>query len=333
MQNEEWKTADDEGLDAYSRSVVRVVRSVGPSVVKIEVTRKARSGRGQGRADAAPRRPEEANRGEGSGFVFAHDGLILTNSHVVEGAGAVTVTLPDGRHYPADLVGHDPDTDLGILKITASNLSVATLGDSSRLTPGQLVVAVGNPYGLQHSVTAGVVSALGRSLRSKNGRLIDNVIQTDASLNPGNSGGPLVSANGEVVGVNTAMVMGGQGLSFAIPVNTAKLFIPALLRDGRVRRSYIGIGVQDVPILRRMVRFFHLPSESGVLVVSLEKRGPAEEGGLREGDIIVECGAEPVSGADDLHRLLTEERIGKPLAITVIRGTERTAVTVVPRDR
>jgi S1-C subfamily serine protease len=317
---------DDDALDAYSRSVVHAVDTVGPAVVKVDVMRPAKS-------EPAARGRVEPQQGSGSGFVFAPDGLVLTNSHVVDGMAAFTVTLPDGRHLAADLVGQDPDTDLAVLKITAPDLHVAVFGDSSRLRSGQLVIAVGNPYGLQHTVTSGVVSALGRSLRSTSGRLMDNIIQTDAALNPGNSGGPLVTTSGEVVGVNTAMIAGGQGLSFAVPINTARLFIPALLREGRVRRSYIGIGVQDVPILRRMVRFFHLPSESGVLVVSLEKRGPAEEGGLREGDIIVESSGAPVSGADDLHRLLTEERIGKPLAITVIRGTERMTVTVVPRDR
>jgi S1-C subfamily serine protease len=251
----------------------------------------------------------------------------------VDESAALTATLPDGRHFAADLVGQDPDTDLAVLKITAPDLSVAALGDSSQLRAGQLVVAVGNPYGLQHTVTAGVVSALGRSLRSKTGRLMDNIIQTDAALNPGNSGGPLVTTNGEVVGVNTAMIMGGQGLSFAVPINTARVFIPALLREGRVRRSYIGIGVQDVPLLRRVVRFFHLPSETGVLVVSLETDGPAARAGIRDGDIVVEFGGEPVSGADDLHRLLTGDRIGQALPITLLRGTERVTVSITPRDR
>jgi len=318
--------SDDEALDAYSRSVVHAVDVVSAAVVKIDVTRQARGGPpGRGR--------QEPEQGGGSGFVFAPDGLILTNSHVVDDAAVLMVSLPDGRKHGADLVGHDPDTDLAVLKISAPDLSVARLGDSSRLRPGQLVVAVGNPYGLQHTVTAGVVSALGRSLRSKSGRLIDNVIQTDAALNPGNSGGPLVTTAGEVVGVNTAMILGGQGLSFAVPINTVRLFIPALLREGRVRRSYIGIGVQDVPLLRRVVRFFHLPVESGVLVVSVEPDGPAARAGLSEGDILVECAGEPVSGADDLHRLLTEERIGQRTPVALIRGTERMTVTVVPRDR
>ena len=316
---------DSEAMDAYSRAVVHAVDVVGPSVVKIEITRKSRDGNGG-------RRRTEPEQGGGSGFVFADDGLILTNSHVVADAAVLTVALPDGRRSDADLVGHDPDTDLAVLKISAPDLSAARFGDSSRLRAGQLVVAVGNPYGLQHTVTAGVVSALGRSLRATSGRLIDNVIQTDAALNPGNSGGPLVTTDGDVVGVNTAMILGGQGLSFAVPINAARVVIPALLREGRVRRSYLGIGVQDVPILRRVVRFFHLPAETGVLVVSLEPDGPAARAGLREGDILVECAGEPVSGADGLHRLLTVERIGRQLPIGVIRGTERLTLEVEPRE-
>jgi S1-C subfamily serine protease len=316
----------DDALDAYSRSVVRAVEVVGPSVVKIDVSRpvETRPG-GRGRPEAA--------EGSGSGFVFADDGLILTNNHVVDCGASLTVTLPDRRQLAADLVGQDRDTDLAVLKVSAADLSAATLGDSSQLRPGQLVVAVGNPYGLQHTVTAGVVSALGRSLRSKNGRLMDNIIQTDAALNPGNSGGPLVTTAGDVVGVNTAMILGGQGLSFAVPINTARLFIPALLREGRVRRSYLGIGVQDVPLLRRVVRFYRLPSESGVLVVTVEPSGPAASAGIREGDIIVEFGGENVAGADDLHRFLTGDRIDQRLPLTVLRGTERFTVTVAPRDR
>jgi S1-C subfamily serine protease len=317
---------DGDALNAYSRSVIRAVEAVGPAVVKVDVARrtKPRPG-GHARAEVA--------EGSGSGFVFANDGLILTNSHVVDRGTDLAVTLPDSRQLGADLVGQDPDTDLAVLKISAPDLSVATLGDSSQLRPGQLVVAVGNPYGLQHTVTAGVVSALGRSLRSKNGRLMDNIIQTDAALNPGNSGGPLVTTGGDVVGVNTAMIMGGQGLSFAVPINTARLFIPALLREGRVRRSYLGIGVQDVPLLRRVVRYFHLPSESGVLVTTVEPDGPAATAGVREGDIVVEFGGDSVAGADDLHRLLTGDRIGRRLPLTVLRGTERFTVTVAPQDR
>jgi S1-C subfamily serine protease len=313
----------DDPLDAYSRAVVHAVEAVGPSVVKIEVTKK-RSGQG-----AASRGPDD-DRGGGSGFVFTPDGLVLTNSHVVEGASRLAVTLPDGRELGGDLVGHDPGTDLAVVRISAPDLAAARLGDSGRLRAGQLVVAVGNPYGLQHTVTAGVVSALGRSLRARSGRLIDNIIQTDAALNPGNSGGPLVTTRGEVVGVNTAMIMGGQGLSFAVPINTAEIVIPALLAEGRVRRSHLGVGVQDVPLLRRVVRFFHLPVESGVLVVSVEPESPASRAGVRDGDIIVGYAGHPVSGADDLHRLLTWERIGQRDELTLIRGTERIALPIAP---
>jgi S1-C subfamily serine protease len=219
-----------------------------------------------------------------------------------------------------------------VLKITAPDLVAAALGDSSRLRPGQLVVAVGNPYGLQHTVTAGVVSALGRSLRARSGRLMDNIIQTDAALNPGNSGGPLVTSRGDVVGVNTAMIVGGQGLSFAVPMSTAQLVVPPLLREGRVRRSYIGVGVQDVPLLRRVVRFFGLEATSGVLVVSVEGGGPAAEAGIRDGDILVGFDGRPVAGADDLHRLLIEERIGRTATVSILRGTERLQLPLTPRE-
>jgi S1-C subfamily serine protease len=275
---------------------------------------------------------EEPERGGGSGFVFTPDGLVLTNSHVVEAAAAIAVTVPDGRQYAADLVGDDPETDLAVLKISAPNLSAARLGDSSRLRRGQLVVAVGNPYGLQHTVTAGVVSALGRSLRARSGRLMDNIIQTDAALNPGNSGGPLVTARGEVVGVNTAMILGGQGLSFAVPASTAQIVVPQLLREGRVRRSYIGIGVQDVPLLRRVVRFFGLEATSGVLIVSVEPGSPAAHSGIRDGDILVGFDDLPVAGADDLQRLLTDARIGQRATLSIIRGTERVRLEITPLE-
>ena len=217
--------------------------------------------------------------GSGSGFVFAADGLILTNSHVVEQASEIEVVLPDGREERADLVGQDPDTDVAVLKISAPDLTAVAFGNSQALRPGQLVIAIGNPYGFQHSVSAGVVSALGRTLRARSGRLIDQVIQTDAALNPGNSGGPLVNSAGQVVGVNTAIIAGGQGLSFAVPINTVTSVLPALLRDGRVRRGYLGIAGQDVPLLRRVTRFHKLSQSTGVFVISLEKDGPAGAAG------------------------------------------------------
>jgi S1-C subfamily serine protease len=271
-------------------------------------------------------------QGGGSGVVFAPDGLILTNSHVVESARTIDVTLPDARRFRADLVGDDPETDLAVVKISAPDLLAATFGDSRRLRAGQLVVAVGNPFGLQHTVTAGVVSALGRSLRARTGRLMDNIIQTDAALNPGNSGGPLVTHSGAVVGVNTAMILGGQGLSFAVPINTAKIVIPALLREGRVRRSVIGLGAQDVPILRRVVRFYGLDVESGVMVASLVEGGPAERAGVREGDIIIGFDGQPVSGTDDLHKLLSESKIGLRVPMAVIRGADRLVLDVTPQE-
>jgi len=318
--------ASDDLLDAYSRAVAGAVDIVGPAVVGIEVART--------RADRSDRQRRQGDEGRagGSGFVFAPDGLILTNSHVVDGAATIDVTLPDARRFRADLIGDDPETDLAVVKISAPDLSAATLGDSRRLRPGQLVIAVGNPFGLQHTVTAGVVSALGRALRARTGRLMDNIIQTDAALNPGNSGGPLVVHTGEVAGVNTAMIMGGQGLSFAVPINTAKLVIPALLREGRVRRSVIGLGAQDVPILRRVVRYFGLAVESGVMVASLVDGGPAARAGVREGDIIVGFDGQPVSGTDDLHKLLSESKIGQRVPMTVIRGTDRLVLEVTPQE-
>jgi len=314
---------DDGLLDAYSRAVTRAVEVVAPSVVSIDV-----------QARSAPGRPgRRGGTGSGSGFVVAADGLILTNSHVVDGAGRVTVTLPDGRECDADTVGQDPHTDVAVLRISASELTAAELGDSRTLRPGQLVIAIGNPYGFQHSVTAGVVSALGRSLRSRSGRLIEHVIQTDAALNPGNSGGPLVASDGRVVGVNTAIIAGGQGLSFAVPINTVLSILPALLRDGRVRRGYLGIAGQDVPLLRRLTRFHRLTQGSGVLVASLEADGPARSAGIREGDIIVTLGTHPVTSLDDLHRLLTEDRIGTRVPLGVLRGVERIDISVSVADR
>ena len=315
--------ADQPLLDAYSRAVIGAVERVAPAVVSIDVHK-----RGTG---SSRRSPSQA--GSGSGFVFAADGLILTNSHVVDGAAKIDVTLPDGRELGADVIGHDPDTDVAVLKVTAPDLVAVTFGDSQSLRPGQLVIAIGNPYGFQHSVTAGVVSALGRSLRARSGRLIEHVIQTDAALNPGNSGGPLVTSAGEVVGVNTAIIAGGQGLSFSVPIRTVTTVLPSLLRDGRVRRGYLGVAGQDVPLLRRVTRFHKLTQQAGVLVISLEADGPAGTAGLREGDIIVTLDAVPIASLDDLHRLLTEDRIGTTVALGVLRGTERHDVLVSVADR
>jgi len=314
---------DDSLLDAYSRTVTNVVGSVSPAVVNIEVHHSA----GRTRSGEARER-----RGGGSGFVFTPDGLILTNSHVVHDASRIEVTLADGRHMPASAIGDDPASDLAVIRVDEPGLTVAALGDSQRLRVGQLVVAIGNPYGFQSTVTAGVVSALGRSLRSYSGRLIDDVIQTDAALNPGNSGGPLVDSAGRVVGVNTATILPAQGICFAIGINTAKFVASRLLRDGRIRRSYIGVSAQTVPVHRRVVRFYDLPKESGALVISVEENSPAKAAGLRDGDIIVALEGKPVAGVDDLHRLLTDVRVGASCSLTLLRRSEKMELKIVPEE-
>jgi S1-C subfamily serine protease len=315
-------SSDQDLLDAYSRAVVGAVERVAPAVVSIDV-HKAGSNARRSRAQA----------GSGSGFVFATDGLILTNSHVVDGASGIDVTLPDGRECQADLIGQDRDTDVAVIRISASDLVAVEFGESHQLRPGQLVIAIGNPYGFQHTVSTGVVSALGRSLRARTGRLIEHVIQTDAALNPGNSGGPLVTSAGHVIGVNTAIIAGGQGLSFAVPISTVSTILPALLRDGRVRRGYLGVAGQDVPLLRRVSRFHRLTQGSGVLAISVEADGPARSAGLRDGDIIVSLDNQTVTSLDDLHRLLTEHRIGTTATLGILRGVERIDLRVAVADR
>jgi S1-C subfamily serine protease len=315
-------------LDAYSTAVTSAVDRISPSVVNIEVHQNA------GRTRSGE--PRE-RRGGGSGFVFTPDGLILTNSHVVHDAAKISVTTTDGRHMPASLIGDDPASDLAVIRIDEPHfdepgLMAATLGDSQRLRVGQIVIAIGAPYGFQSTVTAGVVSALGRSLRSYSGRLIDDVIQTDASLNPGNSGGPLVDSAGRVVGVNTATILPAQGICFAIGINTAKFVASRLLRDGRIRRSYIGVSGQTVPVHRRVVRFYDLPKETGALVLSVEDGSPAKRAGLREGDIVVALEGQPVAGVDDLHRLLTDVRVSVSSTLTVVRYTEKLNLKIVPEE-
>lgn len=316
---------DDALLDAYSRAVTSASEKVSPSVVNIEVQQG-----GKGRT-SAPRAGREMNA-SGSGFLFTPDGFILTNSHVVHNAENIMVGIPDGRRFQARLIGDDPDTDLAVIQVHAPNLQPALLGDSQRIRVGQLAIAVGNPYGFQYTVTAGVVSALGRTLRSSSGRLIDSVIQTDAALNPGNSGGPLVSSRGEVIGVNTAAILPAQGICFAIGINTAKFVVASLIKDGKVRRSSIGVGGQNVRIHRRLVRFYGLLVESGVMIVSIQPESPAKQAGLRVGDIIVGFGGTPVSGIDDLHKLLTQEKAGVSFPIAIIRGTEKIVQFVVPGE-
>jgi S1-C subfamily serine protease len=319
---------DDSGLlDAYSHAVVGAAEKLSPSVVKIDVAQVGNSRSGE---------PRE-RQGGGSGFVFTPDGLILTNSHVVHGATRIQVSFADGRRFPVHTIGDDPATDLAVVRVDVPNndapsLVAAPLGDSQKLRVGQLAIAIGNPYGFQYTVTAGVVSALGRSLRSYSGRMIDDVIQTDASLNPGNSGGPLVTSDGHVVGVNTATIMGAQGLCFAIGINTAKFVAGRLLQEGRIRRSYIGVEAQTVPLHRRLVRFYNLPQETGVAVSSVTTGGPAQRAGLREGDVIVALEGNSVAGVDDLHRLLTDTRVGVSNSFTVLRWTEKLDLKVVPEE-
>ncbi|HLX85104.1 MAG TPA: trypsin-like peptidase domain-containing protein [Terriglobales bacterium] len=326
------ESADASLLDSYSQAVIAAVERVSPSVVNVEVHHKA-TGRSTSQAPgrARPGEPSE-RRGGGSGFVFTPDGLILTNSHVVHDATRIEVTLADGRRAPAHTVGDDPATDLAVIRIDASGLQAVPLGDSQQLRPGQMAIAIGNPYGFQSTVTAGVISALGRSLRSYSGRLIEDVIQTDAALNPGNSGGPLVDSRGHVIGVNTATILPAQGICFAIGINTAKFVASRLLRDGRIRRSYIGVSAQTVPIHRRVVRFYNLPRETGVVVVGIEDRSPARTAGLREGDVIVEFDNKPVAGVDDLHRLLTDAQVGARCSLTVVRHTERLILPIFPEE-
>jgi S1-C subfamily serine protease len=300
---------DDDLLDAYSSAVVRAVETIGPAVVRVE-----------------------RERGGGSGVIFTPDGFVLTNSHVVHKAPQLTVTLSDGRATRGDLVGDDPHTDLAVLRIDASSLPWAGLGDSRRVRVGQMAIAIGNPFGFHHSATAGIVSGVGRSLRAGSGRLMDDIIQTDAALNPGNSGGPLVTSRAEVIGVNTATVLPAQGLCFAVASNTARFVAARLISDGRIRRSYVGVGGQNVPVRRKPGVGPHTTASSGVLVLSVEPGSPASRAGLAVGDIIVALGDLPVTGVDDLHRVLTAERIGVSNTMTILRNGGRQQMTVVPEE-
>ena len=313
----------DDGVlfDEYSRTIVSAADRVGPAVVNIDIKQRLDSRRG----------PREVG-GSGSGFVIAPDGFILTNSHVVHDANQIAVSLPDGREYPAQLVGDDPDTDLAVIRIDAPHLAHVRLADSESLRVGQVVIAIGNPLGFQASVTAGVISALGRSMHAQSGRLIDNIIQTDAALNPGNSGGPLVNSAGEVIGVNTAMIRPAQGICFAIASNTAKFVAGWLIRDGKIRRSYIGVAGQNVPLHRRIVRFYNLPLETGVLVVSVEKDSPAQRAGLREGDLIIAFNEQPIGSIHELHKMLMGEQIGVEATLLVIRHTEKLVLAITPAE-
>jgi len=306
---------DDALLDAYSNAVVRAAEEVGPSVVNIEVRR--RDGR---------------REGSGSGFIITPDGFVLTNSHVVHGAHKIDVVLADGRRPDAHLVGDDPDTDLAVIRVYAPQLRPVRLGEAGSIRVGQLAIAIGSPYGFQCTVTAGVVSALGRSLRAKTGRLMDDVVQTDAALNPGNSGGPLVNSRGEVIGVNTAVILPAQGICFAIGIGTAKHVAGWLIKDGKIRRSHIGVGGQNVPLHRRLLRFHHLPAPTAVLAISVVSGSPAAHAGLREGDVMVEFNAHPIPSIDALHKLLTGDQIGVAGSLTILRGTEKLTLAITPGE-
>jgi len=309
-------------LDAYSSAVIAASERVGPAVVHLEVAQAPRPGEGDAK-----------RRGTGSGFVFTPDGFILTNSHVVHGARSIKVSFADDASLDADLVGDDPDTDVAVIRIAGHQLPTATLGSSRRLRVGQLAIAIGNPYGFQHTVTAGVVSALGRSLRSVTGRLIDDVIQTDAALNPGNSGGPLVSSHGEVVGINTAVIMGAQGICFAVASNTANFVLGELVRHGHVRRAYIGVSAQQTVIPRRLRHAAGVTQASGVVAVGVEPGSPAERAGILVGDIILALDGVAISGADDLIRVLGGDKIGRTVSLESLRRGERRRVVITPTQR
>lgn len=311
---------EDSLLDAYSQSVISASNKINPSLVNIEITKKGKTKAG-------------VNGGSGSGFIFTNDGLIITNSHVIHNASDISVTLFDGSEASGYLIGDDPDSDIAVIKVQSQNLQPAELGNSNDIKVGQLAIAVGNPFGYQSTVTAGVVSALGRTLRSTSGRLIDDVIQTDAALNPGNSGGPLLNSRGQVIGVNTAIIQMAQGICFAIAINTAKFVAMNLIRFGRIKRSYIGIAGQNINIPRRIVRYYSLSSERGIFISGIERYSPAETSGMKEGDIIIEFNDKPVSTIDDIHKFLTDKQIGMRIPVTVLRHTERLFLSISPVEK
>lgn len=336
--------SDVEELDAYSRAVTSVVKRIGPAVAALHVARRvgpARRGRGPsqeqpgvpgGRGGNRGRGRAGVQRGGGSAFLFTADGYMLTNSHVVHRADQITATLSDGRRFEAEMIGDDPATDLAVVRIGARDLVSAELGDSDRVQPGQLAIAIGSPFGFQATVTSGVISGVGRSFRTRTSHLIDGVIQTDAALNPGNSGGPLVDSRGRVIGVNTSIIQPAQNICLAIPVNTAKFIATRLIAWGRVKRSWIGIAAQNVVLPRRVVELNRLTQGTGVLVTAIEPAGPAELASVEEGDVILELGGTAARSIDDLHRLLGEERIGIAAELVLLRGQERMTVTITPGE-
>lgn len=313
------KTGDPELLDAYSEAVMQVVDAIGPAVVRV------RAGTESSRDD---------RRGLGSGAMLSPDGLVVTNSHVVQGAKSATIGLADGRRLAAQVLGDDPHTDIALLRASGpSNLPYAALGDSKSLRRGQIAIAIGNPLSFESTVTAGIVSALGRSLRSQSGRLIDDVIQTDAALNPGNSGGPLVDTAGRIIGINTAVIMGAQNICFAVASNTARLVVSEIVRHGRVRRAYIGVAAQTVPVPKRWGHLADIRQSHAVLAAGVEKDSPAERAGLREGDVIIAVGDAPVTGVDDLLRLTNAHRINKATPFHVVSGGQRKVLDITPTER
>lgn len=304
--------SDDEALDAYSTVITSAVETVSPAVVFIEIKKKGRQG------------------GSGSGFLFTPDGYIFTNSHVVHDTSEIHVTYSDGRRMAARLIGEDEHTDLAVIQTSGPNISPAKLGDSQKLRAGQIVIAIGNPYGFQSTVTAGIISAVGRSMRAESGRLIDGIIQTDASLNPGNSGGPLVNSRGQVIGVNTAVILPAQGICLAVPINTAKSVAVALMRDGFVRRGWIGVAAQNITIQRRLSRFHQINNTGAVLVIGVEKNSPAASAGLREGDALIAFNDQTLNSVDDLHRALLSYSGNAECPVTIIRHSELMQLTLEP---
>lgn len=303
-------------MDSFSNIVVGAVSTIKNSVVKIDIFKRQHN--------------KLLPAGSGSGFIFSSDGFIFTNSHVVKGADKIKVSLLDGSEEEAFLIGDDPDTDIAVIKIYASGYSIAKLGNSEELSIGQLVIAIGNPYGYQHTVTTGVVSALGRTLRTTSGRLVDNVIQSDAALNPGNSGGPMVNSLGEVVGVNTAVIRGAQGLSFAVGINTAKEIAGFLIKEGKIMKAYLGVSMQEININPRIVNFYGLKNTKGLFVISIEKNSPASRSSLREGDIIIGFDSNTVSNSNELFKLLTKDKIAKQVSLTILRSTQKLDIEIFP---